>query len=514
MNELIRLPNIGDAKGQVTELLVKNGDYVKEGESILTLESDKASMEIPCPKTGLVKSLKVKLGDFIKENDDLLELEIKSSKDSSVVVKQQEFSKENMEDVCLPDIGTIAKGKVVDILVKAGDHVEIDDSLIIVESDKASMEIPSPHDGIIHSVTINLDSEVKTGDIIAKIEIKSHSDESKSNTDTITLYEPNFIAEKSSVLNSYTINEKKEERVLHAGPAVRKLVRELNLSLNLIPPSGPLDRVLKEDVYNYLDSRADQKKSQSSEDLQKDVKEDKNNEKTIFGEVEKVSLSQLMRITARKLCKINRDIPDVTQFDRADITELEEFRISQNKKSKNKNSPKVTLLPILIKACSYLLKEIPEFNSSISDDEQSVFYKKYINIGFAVDTPDGLVVPVIKDSLQKGILTLADEISTLATKAREKKILSSDMQGGCFTISSLGHISGTGFTPIVNTPEVAILGVSKASIEPIWDGKDFQPRLMLPLSLSYDHRVINGVAAAFFTKRLGVILKDIRTILL
>ncbi len=428
MSELIRVPDIGNGEGEVIELLVKPGDKVEADQSLLTLESDKASMEIPSPKAGVVKSIKAKVGDTLKEGDEILELEVEGGEQpaeakAEAAPAQPEAPKAeapapapseskpaapaaaSVQDIKVPDIGSAGKANVIEVMVKAGDTVEADQSLITLESDKASMEIPSPASGVVESVSIKVGDEVGT-----------------------------------------------------------------------IPPIPEVDF-------------------------------------SKFGEVEEVAMTRLMQVGAANLHRSWLNVPHVTQFDQSDITDMEAFRVAQ-KAAAEKAGVKLTVLPILLKACAHLLKELPDFNSSLAPSGKALIRKKYVHIGFAVDTPDGLLVPVIRDVDRKSLLQLAAEAAELADKARNKKLSADAMQGACFTISSLGHIGGTGFTPIVNAPEVAILGVSKATMQPVWDGKAFQPRLMLPLSLSYDHRVINGAAAARFTKRLGELLADIRTLLL
>ena len=327
--------------------------------------------------------------------------------------------------------------------------------------------------------------------------------------------EVSAIASLAAAAASVAAAPKRDGAKVHAGPAVRLLAREFGVELAVVPGTGPKGRILKEDVQLYVKAMMQKAKEAPAAgatggagippipvvDFSK------------FGEIEEVAMTRLMQVGANNLHRSWLNVPHVTQFDSADITELEAFRVAQ-KAVAEKAGVKLTVLPLLLKACAFLLKELPDFNSSLAPSGKAIIRKKYVHIGFAVDTPDGLLVPVIKNVDQKSLLQLAAEAAALAEKARSKKLSADDMQGACFTISSLGHIGGTGFTPIVNAPEVAILGVSKATIQPVWDGKAFQPKLMLPLSLSYDHRVINGAAAARFTKRLGDVLTDIRTMLL
>ena len=558
MSELIRVPDIGGGEGEVIELMVKVGDRIEADQSLLTLESDKASMEIPAPKAGVVKSLKVKLGDTLKEGDELLELDVEGDAEAAPAAPAAAPAAEapkvaeaaapapaaaspaasSVQDVHVPDIGSDSKAKVIEVLVKVGDTVEADQSLITLESDKASMEIPSPTAGVVESIEVQLDADVGTGDLILKLKVagadapaaaaekpsQSPAPAASSASETHKVpagaspaiaAEVSAIASLSAAAANVAAMPKRDGAKVHAGPAVRLLAREFGVELAVVPGSGPKGRVLKEDVQAYVKAMMQKAKEAPAAgasggagippipvvDFSK------------FGEIEEVAMTRLMQVGANNLHRSWLNVPHVTQFDSADITELEAFRVAQ-KAVAEKAGVKLTVLPLLLKACAFLLKELPDFNSSLAPSGKAIIRKKYVHIGFAVDTPDGLLVPVIKNVDQKSLLQLAAEAAALAEKARTKKLSADDMQGACFTISSLGHIGGTGFTPIVNAPEVAILGVSKATIQPVWDGKAFQPKLMLPLSLSYDHRVINGAAAARFTKRLGDVLADIRTMLL
>ncbi|KQB51626.1 dihydrolipoamide acetyltransferase [Pseudomonas endophytica] len=548
MSELIRVPDIGSGDGEVIELFVKVGDRVEADQSILTLESDKASMEIPAPKAGVVKSLKVKLGDRLKEGDELLELEVEG--DAAQAPKAEapapaaaekpadtpaaeapaapaaEPASSSVQDIHVPDIGSSGKAKIIEVLVKAGDTVEADQSLITLESDKASMEIPSPAAGVVESVSVKLDDEVGTGDFILKLKVAGAA------APAAPAQAAPAPAEKAQAPAAAPAPAAKADAApapapapagapapsgakVHAGPAVRQLAREFGVELSAVSPSGPHGRVLKEDVQAYVKTALQKAKEAPAAGATggAGIPPIPTGDFSRFGEVEEVAMTRLMQIGASSLHRSWLNIPHVTQFDQADITELEAFRVAQ-KAVAEKAGVKLTVLPLLLKSCAHLLKEMPDFNSSLAPSGKAIIRKKYVHIGFAVDTPDGLLVPVIKNVDQKSLLQLAAEAAALAAKARDKKLTADDMQGACFTISSLGHIGGTGFTPIVNAPEVAILGVSKATIQPVWDGKAFQPKLMLPLSLSYDHRVINGAAAARFTQRLSQLLGDIRTILL
>ncbi|NNB53269.1 dihydrolipoyllysine-residue acetyltransferase [Pseudomonas fragi] len=544
MSELIRVPDIGSGDGEVIELFVKVGDRIEADQSILTLESDKASMEIPAPKAGIVKSLKIKLGDRLKEGDELLELEAEGAaaapeapapaaapavaeKPAAAPAAEAPAAPAapaaaTIQDIHVPDIGSSGKAKIIEILVKAGDTVEADQSLITLESDKASMEIPSPAAGVVESIAVKLDDEVGTGDFILKLKVQgaaapaapAQAAAAPAPAKAEAPAAAPAPAAKAEAPAPAAAPAPKGGKV-HAGPAVRQLAREFGVELSAVNPSGPHGRIIKEDVQAHVKAMMQKAKEAPAAGATggAGIPPIPAVDFSRFGEVEEVAMTRLMQIGASSLHRSWLNIPHVTQFDQADITELEAFRVAQ-KAVAEKAGVKLTVLPLLLKSCAHLLKEMPDFNSSLAPSGKAIIRKKYVNIGFAVDTPDGLLVPVIKNVDQKSLLQLAAEAAALAAKARDKKLTADDMQGACFTISSLGHIGGTGFTPIVNAPEVAILGVSKATIQPVWDGKAFQPKLMLPLSLSYDHRVINGAAAARFTQRLSQLLGDIRTILL
>ncbi|MDM1695826.1 dihydrolipoyllysine-residue acetyltransferase [Thiopseudomonas alkaliphila] len=543
--ELIRVPDIGNGEGEVIELFVKVGDEIEAEQSLLTLESDKASMEIPAPKAGIIKSLKVQLGDRLKEGDELLELEVESAAveatesaeqsqstteqaseeqaESSValaVKSATEISAEEQE-IKVPDIGSAGKARVIELMVAVGDQVQAEDSLLTLESDKASMEIPSPVAGEITEVLVRLDAEVGTGDLIFKIKTQVAASEAEATPDTTApATESTAPAEPIDTATSVSVapisqptKPAKAKSQVHAGPAVRKLAREFGVDLGLVTATGPHDRIVKEDVQLYVQTVLSKQKAASGEASGAGIPPIPEVDFSRFGEVEEVAMTRLQQIGATNLHRSWLNVPHVTQFESADISELEKFRVAQ-KVVAEQAGVKLTILPFLLKACAHLLKEMPDFNSSLAPSGAALIRKKYVHLGFAVDTPEGLLVPVIRDVDQKSLLQLAAEAAELADKARNKKLSPDQMQGACFTISSLGHIGGTGFTPIVNAPEVAILGVSRATMQPVWNGKKFKPRLLLPLSLSYDHRVINGAAAAQFTRRLSDLLAEIRSMLL
>ncbi|GGK09602.1 dihydrolipoyllysine-residue acetyltransferase [Pseudomonas matsuisoli] len=547
----VKVPDIGTSgKASIIEIAVKAGDTIEAEQTLITLESDKASMEIPSPAAGVVESVSVNIGDEVGTGDLILVLKgagagkSKPKQSASAPAKQEqpkerleetaaeEPAGESSEEVKVPDIGTTGGANVIEVSVKVGDTVEAEQSLITLESDKASMEIPSPKAGVVESISIKVGDEAKTGDLILVLKVAgskpaakqaaSKPAESSSKADTATP-EQNKAANvqgtgQASAKEAPAAGApSRDGKKVHAGPAVRMTAREFGVDLADIAGTGPKGRILKEDVQAYVKSMM-QKAKQAPAGAAgatggAGIPPIPTIDFSKFGEVEEVPMTRLMQVGAANLHRSWLNVPHVTQFESADITDLEAFRVAQ-KAVAEKAGVKLTVLPLLLKASAHMLKELPDFNSSLAPSGKAIIRKKYVNIGFAVDTPDGLLVPVIKNVDQKNLLQLAAEAAELADKARKKKLSSDDMQGACFTISSLGHIGGTGFTPIVNAPEVAILGVSKASMQPVWDGKAFQPRLMLPLSLSYDHRVINGAAAARFTKRLSELLADIRTILL
>jgi len=539
----IKVPDIGSSgKASVIEISINVGDAIEAEQPLITLESDKASMEIPSPAAGVVESISVKVGDEVGTGDLILVLKgAAASKPATADSAPQSQPKEQLteqaaeepteaagdsvEEVRIPDIGSSGSANVIEVMVKAGDSVEADQSLITLESDKASMEIPAPKAGVVESVSIKVGDEAKTGDLILTLKVKGAAPAKKAAP------KPQEAAPQQQAVapNKQGVPEAKVAATpapavsgpskagskVHAGPAVRMTAREFGVELADVQGTGPKGRILKEDVQAYVKNMMQKAKQAPTSGAAggSGIPAVPEVDFSKFGEIEEVPMTRLMQVGAANLHRSWLNVPHVTQFESSDITELEAFRVSQ-KAVAEKAGVKLTVLPLLLKACAHLLKELPEFNASLAPSGKAVIRKKYVHIGFAVDTPDGLLVPVIKNVDQKSLLQLAAEAAELAEKARTKKLSPDAMQGACFTISSLGHIGGTGFTPIVNAPEVAILGVSKATMQPVWDGKAFQPRLMLPLSLSYDHRVINGAAAARFTKRLSELLADIRTMLL
>ncbi|WP_338545925.1 dihydrolipoyllysine-residue acetyltransferase [Pseudomonas benzopyrenica] len=539
----IHVPDIGSSgKASIIEVAVKPGDTIAAEQTLITLESDKASMEIPSPGAGVVESVSVKVGDEVGTGDLILVLKGAANAKPSKSVESKAGDKpakeaaepelheeaaaepagESVEEIKVPDIGSTGSANVIEVLVKAGDQVKAEQSLIVLESDKASMEIPAPKAGVVESVAIKVNDQAKTGDLILTLKVagaapKQAAKPAAGNTAASAPSAEKKAEAPAKAAAPASAPAAGKGKKVHAGPAVRMVAREFGVDLGEVTPTGPKGRILKEDVQAYVKDQLQKSKAAPAAaagatggagippiptvDFSK------------FGEIEEVPMTRLMQVGANNLHRSWLNVPHVTQFDQSDVTDLEAFRVGQ-KAVAEKAGVKLTILPFLLKACAHVLKELPDFNASLAPSGKAVIRKKYVHIGFAVDTPDGLLVPVIRNVDQKSLLQLAAEAAQLAEKARTKKLSGDDMQGACFTISSLGHIGGTGFTPIVNAPEVAILGVSKASMQPVWDGKAFQPRLMLPLSLSYDHRVINGAAAARFTKRLGDLLAEIRSLLL
>ncbi|QEW05698.1 dihydrolipoyllysine-residue acetyltransferase [Nitrincola iocasae] len=542
--EKVLIPDLSGADDvDVIEVLVKVGDSVNEGDSLITLETDKASMEVPAPMSGVIKAMHIKEGDKVNENDLLLELEVEgaaapasASADASTAepapAKEPEPAKEasgpapaasgGVEKVLIPDLSGATDVDVIEVLVKAGDSVSEGDSLITLETDKASMEVPAPKSGVIKVMHIKEGDKVNENDLLLELEVAGSApapaaaEEKAAAPKAAPAAEsaPAPAAAKAASVADLNALEKSNRQV-HAGPAVRALAREFGVDLSKVSGTGPKNRILKEDVQLYVKTALKQiaDKPQAAVSGGSGIPAIPEVDFSQFGEIEMVKLSKIARLTRDNMARCWLNIPHVTQFDDADITELEAFR-KEMKEEALKSGVKLTPLPFLIKACALALSRHQKFNASLHADGEHVVYKKYVNIGLAVDTPNGLMVPVIKDADKKSVYDLSKEAAELAGKAKDRKLKPNEMQGACFTISSLGGIGGTGFTPIVNAPEVAILGVSKADIKPRWNGKEFEPRLMLPLCLSYDHRAINGSDAGRFLTELNGLLSDIRRLLL
>lgn len=543
--ETIKIPDLGGGDGvEVIEICVAVGDSVEAEDSLLVLESDKATMEVPAPQAGTVKSIKLKLGDKVGEGDSILELEVAGdalataptaeaapvAEPEAEPVKPAEPVSEapvvsSIEQlVAVPDIGTGDQVELIEICVAVGDAVEEGDSLVVLESDKASMEVPAPFAGTVAAIEVAVGDKVGQDSPLMKISgaVQSAVAEASSAAEQPASPVPSSQATSqtsSQVPGSTTAGaatrQAGEQAVtsqggVYAGPAVRKLAREFGIPLSEVKSTGPRGRILKEDLHAYAQQRAASPKSAVGGNgipALPDI------DFSQFGEVDIQPLSKLHKLTASNMHRSWLNVPHVTQYDDADITELEAFRADMKAEAQARGS-KLTPLPFLLKAAAAALLANPKFNASLSADGEKMVFKHYVHIGVAVDTPAGLVVPVLRDVDRKSLWQLAEESAELAQKAKDRKLRPADMQGGCFTISSLGNIGGTGFTPIINTPEVAILGVSKLAVKPVWDGEQFQPRKMLPLSLSYDHRAINGAEAGKFFTELGAMLADIRRLLL
>ncbi|WP_151703977.1 dihydrolipoyllysine-residue acetyltransferase [Nitrincola alkalilacustris] len=537
--EKILIPDLSGATDvDVIEVLVKVGDTVAEGDSIIALETDKASMEVPAPKAGVIKSMSIKEGDKVNEGDLLLELEVSGGEAESAVASAPAATESapaapapaaaapatsgGIEKVLIPDLSGASDVDVIEVLVKVGDTVAEGDGIITLETDKASMEVPAPKAGVIKSMSIKEGDKVNEGDLLIELEVAGSAPapaQAPAASAAAPAPAPAAAAPKAAAPaagKSVDLGSlEKKNRSVHAGPAVRALAREFGVDLASVKGSGPKGRVLKEDVQNYVKETL-KRVSQGATATAvagSGIPAIPAVDFSQFGEIELVKLTKIDRLTRDNMSRCWLNIPHVTQFDEADITELEAFR-KEMKEEALKAGVKLTPLPFMIKAAAIALSRHQKFNASLHADGEHVVYKKYINIGLAVDTPNGLMVPVIKDADKKSIYQLSLEANELAGKAKDRKLKPNEMQGACFTISSLGGIGGTGFTPIVNAPEVAILGVSKADIKPRWNGKEFVPRTMLPLCLSYDHRAINGSDAGRFLTELNGLLSDIRRLAL
>ncbi|OOE90171.1 pyruvate dehydrogenase complex dihydrolipoyllysine-residue acetyltransferase [Salinivibrio sharmensis] len=523
----VHVPDIGGDEVEVTEIMVAVGDSVDEEQSLITVEGDKASMEVPAPFAGTVKEIKIASGDKVSTGSLIMMFEVGSSAPAEAPAQAAPAAPAASEnkDVNVPDIGG-DEVEVTDIMVAVGDTVEEEQSLITVEGDKASMEVPAPFAGTVKEIKIAAGDKVSTGSHIMVFEVAGSAPAAPAPAAAPAAEEksapaPAPKAEAPSAAKADAGNDEfvENKEYAHASPVVRRLAREFGVNLAKVKGTGRKGRVLKEDVQGYVKEalkRLESGAASGSGDgsalgLLPWPKVDFSK----FGETEVKPLSRIKKISGANLARNWVMIPHVTQWDNADITEVEAFRKEQNAIEKKKESGmKITPLVFIMKAAAKALEAFPSFNASLSEDGESLIMKKYVNIGIAVDTPNGLVVPVFKDVNKKGIHELSEELMVVSKKARAGKLTASDMQGGCFTISSLGGLGGTAFTPIVNAPEVSILGVSKSEMKPVWNGKDFEPRLMLPLSLSYDHRVIDGAEGARFISYLNGLLSDIRRLVL
>ena len=524
----VNVPDIGDDEVEVTEIMVAVGDTVEEEQSLLSVEGDKASMEVPAPFAGTVKEIKIATGDKVKTGSLIFVFETASSGSEAPAAESAPAeaapATSGTKEVNVPDIGG-DEVEVTEVMVAVGDKVEEDQSILNVEGDKASMEVPAPFAGTVKEIKVAAGDKVSTGSLIFVFEVAGSAPAAAEPAPAKAEAAPAAkapAAEKPASAPASNEGFADNKAYAHASPVVRRLAREFGINLANVKGTGRKNRVVKEDVQNYVKDLV--KKVESGQ-----LSAGKGNagggelglipwpkvDFAKFGEIEEKKLSRIQKLSGANLHRNWVQIPHVTQFDEADITSLEAFRKEQNALAeKKKLGVKITPLVFVMKAAAKALAEFPTFNSSLSEDGESLILKKYINIGVAVDTPNGLVVPVFKDVDKKGIIELSRELMEISAKARDGKLTSSDMQGGCFTISSLGGIGGTAFTPIVNAPEVAILGVSKSEMKPKWNGKEFEPKLMVPLSMSYDHRVIDGALAARFTVTLASYMSDIRQLVM
>ncbi len=536
----VEIPSLGDVEEvEVIELCVAVGDHVAVDDALIVIESDKASMEVPSTSAGVVESIEVEIGDQVSEGTVIVKLAGADAQgdaastqsdsdgaqvnDAATAPAQEKESEQSAEaasgvqpqatelEVLVPDIGDAEGVVVIEIAIKAGDTVAKEDLLVVLESDKASMELAAEYDGRVLSVAVKEGDEVAEGSLIATLSVDSpaaavpkQADE-REPAEVIPPAAAPETPERSQPTVAKTPAESGTGKPVYAGPAVRRLARELGVDLSRVNGTGARKRITKDDVKAFVKETLDNPQTTAGGGLPQVNVVDF----TKFGEVELIDLTRIQRVGADNLHKSWVNLPHVTQHDEVDVTELEKFRASLKAEAERKGT-KITPLAFIIKACCHALAEFPRFNSSLHENREQLYVKQYVNIGMAVDTPDGLVVPVIKDADKKNIWTLCDEIADLAERARNKKLSLDDLQGGTFSVSSLGPLGGTGFTPIVNAPEVAILGVANMQTKPLWNGEAFEPRKVLPLSLSYDHRVINGADGGRFMVFLTRALADIR----
>ncbi len=551
----VKVPDIGNYDGvPVIDVLVKVGDKVEKETSLVTLESDKATMDVPAPEAGVIKSIKIKIGDKVSQGDAVLVLELAGAAEAAPAKQEEAKPASKKEEpklepkaetkaaekaapapakatassklpVTIPDVGNYDHIPVIEVFVKDGDTVEKDAPLLTLESDKATMDVPAPEAGVVSGLKIKVGDKVSQGDAVCTLEVAGGTAEPEKTAPAEQ--KPAAEEKKAEAAPAQASSPApapapvaaapaSSDAIPYASPGLRKFARELGVNLARVPGSGPRGRITRDDVQSFV------KRALSSPTPAAPATAASGGgipaipavDFSQFGAIETKPLARIRKLSAAHLHRAWLNIPHVTQNDEADITELEAFRKSQNDELVSGGGMKLTLLPFIMKAVAKAIQAYPEFASSLSPDGESLIFKKYLHIGFAADTPNGLVVPVVRDVDQKGIVQLAQETGELAKKARDGKLKADEMRGGCFSISSLGGIGGSHFTPIVNAPEVGILGVSKSSIKPIWDGKAFQPKLMVPLSLSYDHRVIDGAYAARFIVLLVKLLQDLRRLAL
>jgi len=558
--EKLTIPDLGDSESvEVIEVLVSPGDEIQENDSLVVLETDKAAMEIPATSAGTVKQVLVKVGDMVSQGHEIVALETtagasdeaaeteaveekaEENAEEKTVVKETEAepaaakdapvaAETSVTEIAVPDLGTDDAVEVIDILVAVGDEVNADDGLITLETDKAAMDVPAPFSGKITDIKISVGDKVSTGSVIMsaetaaapKVSVASEASkpaqataEAKTNENKET--PPQTPSTSSSPSNTVKTtapsSTSKDNSEVYAGPAVRKLARELGVDLTQVSGTGTKNRILKEDVHDFVKNLMQGGGTAAAAGGAFSLPTIKDIDFSQFGEIEEVEMTKLHQVTARNMAQNWLTVPHVTQFEEADVTDLEDFRAAQKVLSEKKGI-KLSPLPFIVKACAQALQEFPQFNVSLHSSGTKYIQKKYIHIGVAVATPAGLMVPVVKNVDQKSVWEIAAEIAELSNMAKERKLTKELMEGGCFTVSSLGNLGGIGFTPIVNAPEVAILGVSKTMVKPVWMNNEFLPRKMLPFSLSYDHRAVNGVDGGMFCQYLNGLLSDIRLMVL
>ncbi|EAM4314558.1 pyruvate dehydrogenase complex dihydrolipoyllysine-residue acetyltransferase [Salmonella enterica] len=519
----VHVPDIGGDEVEVTEVMVKVGDKVEAEQSLITVEGDKASMEVPAPFAGTVKEIKISTGDKVSTGSLIMVFDVAGEAGAAAPAKAEAATTPaatGKKDVNVPDIGG-DEVEVTEVMVKVGDKVEAEQSLITVEGDKASMEVPAPFAGTVKEIKISIGDKVKTGSLIMVFEVEGAAPAAAPAKQEAAAPAPAAKAEKPAAAPAAKAEGKSEfaenDAYVHATPLIRRLAREFGVNLAKVKGSGRKGRILREDVQAYVKEaikRAEAAPAAAGGGIPGMLPWPKV-DFSKFGEVEEVELGRIQKISGANLSRNWVMIPHVTHFDKTDITDLEAFRKQQNAEAeKRKLDVKYTPVVFIMKAVAAALEQMPRFNSSLSEDGQRLTLKKYINIGVAVDTPNGLVVPVFKDVNKKSVTELSRELTTISKKARDGKLTAGEMQGGCFTISSIGGLGTTHFAPIVNAPEVAILGVSKSAMEPVWNGKEFVPRLMMPISLSFDHRVIDGADGARFITIINNMLSDIRRLVM
>ena len=540
----LKIPDLGGSSNvEVIEILVGPGDQIEAEQAIIVLETDKATMEIPAETSGTVSEILIKTGDKVSQGDDFLIIEsgdsasavdstetdeqapatLEDDADKASTSPQVDASDVSSQTITIPDIGGAKDVDVIEVSVRVGEEIDAEQSIVTLETDKASMEIPAGVAGKVEEILVKAGDKVSEGDPMLVVTVsgstrtasasaeastpdKSQSGDKAPERTTERTTEKASESTKHQTVAAVSAVAETPNSKIHAGPAVRKLAREFGVDLAQVNGSGPKGRVLKEDVQAFVKERVNGPVASGGAGIPKvpDVDFSK------FGPVTSEPLNNIKRATAKAMTTAWLNVPQVTQFDQADITSLEAFRKEQNAKG----DVRYSIVPFVMKALANLLKEFPTFNASLAADGESLVLKQYVHIGVAVDTPKGLLVPVIRDVDKKSVTEITQELGNKATLARDGKLSLQEMQGGCFSLSSLGGIGGTAFTPIVNPPEVAILGLSKSEMKPVWDGSQFQPRLMLPLSLSYDHRVIDGAEAARFSQRLVTYLEDLRLLLM